>query len=248
MLEQLRRTFQVLEKPSTALMDSAGVWPLGIVSIDARLGGGLTRGALHEIAAVREAHLTAATGFALGLAARKPARIVWIAEDMTLAESGAPYGGGLGGFGLAPDHLITVAVTRQRDLLWAMEEALHCRAVDVVIGECRSGTIDAIAVRRLSLAAAETGAFAIMLRATPSNDASTAATRWVVGASPSARTPYGPGAPRFDTHLVRNRRGPLGSWTLEWSDHDEQFQFAHVEPLALPSSDRPHRQGSRRVA
>ena len=42
---------------------------LGIAAIDAALGGGLSRGALHEIAAAREADTAAATGFALGLAA-----------------------------------------------------------------------------------------------------------------------------------------------------------------------------------
>ena len=42
-----------------------------------------------------------------------------------------------------------------------------------------------VAVRRLSLAAAQSGALALLLRASPPQDASTAATRWVVGAAPS---------------------------------------------------------------
>ena len=37
---------------------------LGIPAIDSALGGGLSRGALHEIAAAREADTAAATGFA----------------------------------------------------------------------------------------------------------------------------------------------------------------------------------------
>ena len=67
-----------------------------------------------------------------------------------------------------------------------MEEALRCRAVSAVIGEMRAGGIDAVAVRRLSLAAAESGALALLLRAAPPSDASTAATRWIVGAAPSS--------------------------------------------------------------
>ena len=65
-----------------------------------------------------------------------------------------------------------------------MEEALRCRAVGAVIGEWRHGAIDTVALRRLSLAAAESGALALLLRAAPPTDASTAATRWIVGAAP----------------------------------------------------------------
>jgi protein ImuA len=238
MLEQLRQRLQALQKP-TGIGDGPGALPLGIAAIDDVLGGGLARGALHEIAAASEAHLAAATGFALRLAARGRTRLVWIAEDMALAESGAPYGPGLDAFGLAPERLLTVAVARPRDLLWAMEEALRCRAVHAVIGEWRHGTIDMVALRRLSLAAAESGALALLLRAAPADDASPAATRWIVGASPDNR---------LAAHLVRNRRGPAGSWILEWSDSDERFILAPAQPVAAPALDRPHRQVARHVA
>ena len=109
--------------------------------------------------------------------------MLWIAEEMARVESGVPHGAGLDAFGLAPERLVTVSVTHRRDLLWGMEEALRCRAVGVVIGEMRAGKIDAIAVRRLSLAAGESGALALLLRAAPPGDSSTAATRWIVGAA-----------------------------------------------------------------
>jgi protein ImuA len=152
---------------------------------------------------------------------------------MALAESGAPYGPGLDAFGLAPERLLTVAAAQTRDLLWAMEEALRCRAVAVVIGELRHGAIDPVAVRRLSLAAAQGGALALLLRGAPPHDASTAATRWIVGAAPHDC---------FAVQLTRNRRGPLGAWTLQWSDDDERFVPAtHAQPVAAPVADRPHR-------
>ena len=323
--------------------NGSGVLPFGIAAIDTMLGGGLMRGALHEIAASAEAHSAAATGFALGLSSscpalgsglrparaqalcrasttssnvskqdvdgrdigeqsdavlrtampghdRKGSSILWIAEEMARVESGVPHGAGLDAFGLAPERLVTVSVTHRRDLLWGMEEALRCRAVGVVIGEMRAGKIDAIAVRRLSLAAAESGALALLLRAAPPADSSTAATRWIVGAASSLPSPGGGGSPsearrggvtyeksspppgaltradlpppepapgraqarpgwggernaRFAAHLVRNRRGPVGSWILEWSDSDERFILAtHAQPVAAPAFDRPHRQ------
>ena len=111
---------------------------------------------------------------------------------MALAESGAPYGPGLDAFGLAPERLLTVSAARPRDLLWAMEEALRCRAIGVVIGEVRHSAIDMVALRRLSLAAAESGALALLLRAAPPTDASTAATRWIVGAASAPEWPASP--------------------------------------------------------
>ncbi len=312
MIEQLRQRLQALQK-TAGIEDGAGALPLGIAAIDAALGGGLARGALHEIAAPGEAQLAAATGFALGLSALRddaraansssplpwgevgaptgPARLgrlddrlrapgeglrlienhlpphptslrsvdlspqgrgerkksfVWIAEDMALIESGAPYGPGLDQFGLAPEQLLTVGVAHRRDLLWAMEEALRCRAVHAVIGELRHGALDAVAVRRLSLAATNSGALALLLRSAPATDASTAATRWIVGAAPSLPCPGGGGEeenrPRFATHLIRNRRGPRGSWILQWSDIDERFVLATpAQPVAMPALDRPDR-------
>ncbi|MGH6727266.1 MAG: ImuA family protein [Pseudolabrys sp.] len=232
MLKQLRQRLQALQK-TAGIESDHGVLPLGIAPIDAALGGGLARGALHEIAAASEAHLAAATGFALRLAAHGQARLLWLAEDMAFSESGAPYGPGLDAFGLRPERLLTVAAAQRCDLLWAMEEALRCRAVHAAIGELRHGEIGMVALRRLSLAAGESGALALLLRSAPADDASTAATRWIVRAAPNAR---------FAVDLVRNRRGLLGSWILKWSDSDEPFALAtHAQPVAAPALDRPHR-------
>ena len=252
MLDDLRQRMRALERPAT-LEGSVAVLPLGVSEVDAALGGGLARGALHEIAAVSEAHLPAATGFVAGVAKQslcsalcramdgrdKPGHdggkaIVWLAEDMGAAESGALYGPGVDGCGIPPERLFTVSVAHRRDLLWALEEALRCCSVSVVIGEIRAGALDGVAVRRLSLAAADNGSLALLLRAAPPEDASTAATRWIVGAASSRGED-----PHFTARLVRNRRGPLGSWILTWSD-DDGFA-AHAQPLAAPLGDRPHR-------
>lgn len=252
MLDELRQHLARLQKPA-GLVDGPATLPFGVPAVDEVLGGGLARGALHEIAALSEAHLPAATGFTLGLAAllpspRKrgeggarsapgegqiestgnapsPARrrfasagdlsphsslngerslayagrgegrrsVVWVAEDMALAESGAPHGAGLDAFGLSPQRLLTVAVAHRQDLMWTMEEALRCRAVGAVIGEVRHGALDSVAVRRLSLAAGDSGALAFLLRAQPAHDASTAVTRWMVGTASSFLSSLSPG-------------------------------------------------------
>jgi len=115
MIDQLRQRLRALQK-IVGIVDGARTLPLGIAAIDDALGGGLARGALHEIAAASEAHLAAATGFALGLAARGRIRVFWIAEDMALAESGAPYGAGLDVFEREP--------LEAESPLWAMENTI----------------------------------------------------------------------------------------------------------------------------
>ena len=318
--EQLRAA-----ETAMGLSDPARPLALGIPAIDAVLGGGLSRGALHEIAAAREADTAAATGFALGLAAGgssshfhasnrhtivpqprssllrplpsweravptlQPARtgeggwavpphpsvcvdslvlpsptrgegtttaasacgakasgdgaaVVWIADDLSLAEHGAPYGPGLDAMGLAPERLITVAAACSRDVLWAMEEALRCRAIGLVIGELRAREIDPVATRRLSLAAAAGDTLGLLLRPAPGEETSAAATRWIIGAAPAAPSPHGVGPPRLAARLMRNRRGHLGTWIVEWNRTEQRYVLASAnpQPLALPPLDRPH--------
>ena len=222
-----------------------GAIPFGIASIDQALGGGLARAALHEVAALGESALTAATQFVLGVACRaqEPRAVVWIAEKMGLLENGAPFGPGLDDLGLPPERLLTVAAAKPRDVLWAMEEALRCRAVGTVIGEVRSARLDLVAARRLSLAAGHRDVCAFLLRTAPGTDASAAATRWIVAGARSRAIPAGPGPPRLSVHLTRNRRGPVGSWFVEWNRVERRFDLAPSvsQPVADAARNRPHR-------
>jgi protein ImuA len=269
-LDRLRRELCAAEAATGLTSEGDAALALGIPAIDGLLGGGLSCGALHEIAAAHETETAAATGFVLALAARQSfpsclgksrtdesvgrARIaarsvLWITEDFSLAENGAPYGPGLDGAGIAPERLITVTAAHGRDVLWAMEEALRCRAVGVVIGEMRSRGIDQVMTRRLALAAATGATLGLLLRTTPHDEPSAAATRWIIGAAPSFlrseggdERGHGLGPPRLAARLVRNRRGHLGAWIVEWNSVEQRFELAtHSEPVAGAAFDRPHR-------
>jgi protein ImuA len=169
--------------------------------------------------------------------------VIWIAEDMALLESGAPYGPGLVDFGIAPERVITVSVAKSRDVIWALEEALRCRAISLVIGEVRSqAPIDLTITRRLSLAAARGGAAGLLLRAGHVREPSAAATRWMVAPAPSRCAPHSVGPPSLLLRLTRNRRGRLGSWKLEWNRAEQCFSSsAHFESLVQSASHRPAR-------
>jgi protein ImuA len=262
-LDRLRQALLSAERASELFSLCNPLLAIGIAAIDTALGGGLACGALHEIAATRESETAVATGFALALAARNarnsrrglrtsrgqisslPKTALWIAEDLSLAENGQLYGPGLDQAGIAPEHLITVSAPRARDVLWAMEEALRCHAVGVVIGEVRAHGIEHVTTRRLSLAAAAGNTLGFLLRTLPDDDPSACATRWMIGAAPhhfpSPRF-HDIGPPRWTVHLRRNRRGHPGTWIVEWNSVEQRFELAkNPQPMAGTALDRSYR-------
>ncbi len=150
--------------PALPLPASRTRIPLGRdTRLDLLLAGGLKLGALHEIVAARPGDRPAAAGFALALAAhlqaaRTKAPVVWIGEDFAGLEQGALYGPGLALHGIDPACLLLVHAANAKEALWAMEEALKCRAPAAVIGEIWSAkAYDLTASRRLVLAAQKHG-------------------------------------------------------------------------------------------
>ena len=223
-MEQLSRLRRAIAK-SEALPEETRSLALGVPAIDAALGGGLPGAALHELSAT-PLHLGAAAGFALALATLAQERTretLWIATDFGNLETGTLYGPGLDQFGLPADRLLIARVARPVDALFAMEEALKCRALSAVIAELGDAP-DLTATRRLALAAKDHGGLGLILRHTMSDAPSAARTRWQVAAAPSVPDEFGGlGRTAFSLELIRNRRGPCGTWTLTWDHHERVF-------------------------
>ena len=211
-LDHLRQTLAGLD-PSLGpgLAEPARALPLRVPTLDAVLGGGLAKGALHEFAPAAPIHLGAATGFAVALAALvtgKRGQALWIATDFAAAEAGGPYGPGLDLFGMAADRLIVLRVPRVADALWAMEEALRCHALAGVIAELPGNAVaDLTATRRLTLAARDGGGLGLLLHQRATSVPSAAATRWQIAAAPSRPDAFGGlGRAAFDLSLVEPAR------------------------------------------
>jgi protein ImuA len=252
-LDRLRRSLAGIDpslRPSSLAPRLAGEGrAVGLTArIDAALGGGLSCGALHELAPAAPLHLAAAGGFAAALAARSSGmggEVLWIATDYAAGEGGGPYGPGLDLFGLPSARLLVLRVPRPADVLWAMEEGLRCRALACVIAELTGdgAAADLTATRRLALAARESGAgLGLLIRHKIAGRPSAAATRWEVAAAPSQPDAYGGlGRARFELSLCRNRRGPAGRWIIEWDHHERVFQPAVPVAVAATAVDRPDR-------
>ncbi|MGD0633670.1 MAG: hypothetical protein ABSA13_05255 [Beijerinckiaceae bacterium] len=234
----------------------------GGTQLDHVLRGAVARGALHEIVAASPGDAAAASGFALALAARFAATfhagapIVWIIEDHAETETGAPYAPGLAAHGIDPARLIIVETASGQDSLWAMEEALKCRAVAAVAAEIwRLKSYDLTASRRLVLAAKKSGTPGLMVPSSLAGLAqklsSAAQARFEVrarpgphGASAGERMPL-PGCAAWEIRAARIRAGPGGSrlsldhnrfWPVLW-DHEEAY-FRDAFPLPLSAQAR----------
>ncbi|MCY3706594.1 MAG: hypothetical protein OXH08_14035, partial [Gammaproteobacteria bacterium] len=151
-LEALRREIRRIEIPGEA---GVACLSLGIPEIDGALpGGGLRAGCVHEIGGDE-----AATGFCavlLARAGRAPGPLMWLARGDDL------YLPGLVRYGIEPGRLLVASGLRRRtDMLWAMEEALRCRALRGVVAEV--DTLDRAASRRLMLAAESSGVPGLVL-------------------------------------------------------------------------------------
>jgi protein ImuA len=257
--------------------------PLGVERLDAALGGGLPLAALHEIRAEESRDGGAAAGFALALAARiaaaggEPA-LVWVSEADLRREAGRLYAPGLAALGLDPACIVEVAARTEGEALWAFEAALGCRGVGVAVCELRRASLDLTATRRAALRARDCGVTGLLLRLASAPEPSAAELRFGVAPAPAGTIggfAAGIGRMAWRLALEKNRSGPTGAFSVEWTSHERRFvtpggergaaargegdAAAHPQPLPAAPFDRPadpasvdpapvRRGGSRRYA
>jgi protein ImuA len=219
---------------------------LGVADVDARLGGGLARAALHELFTAGPWDVGALTGFAVMLAVRaqfgaKP--VIWVREDRGDRNHGRLYAQGLVDLGADPNCFMIVHAPDTLALLRAAADSVKCSGVGAVFIEPwgKARELDLTASRRLSMAAAQSGVLALVLRSGAEPSPSAALTRWRIACAPStaiSTNPEGwvvgeddtemdsfaPGHPAFDIEMLRHRGG-LPSFTarLEWNCDRNSF-------------------------
>jgi protein ImuA len=219
-LEALRHQIRALEMGGGAVRP---ILPLGLRAIDRALpGGGLPRGALHEVqgAAGDEEDGALAAGFAALALRRLDGTVLWCARGADLGAAG------LAALGLGPERLLIARTRRDEDALWAAEESLRAEGVAAVVAELAA--LPDAAGRRLLLAAEAAGRPLFLVRrwreaalaARERERPSAAATRWRIGALPSAAAPGEPGIgfPRWRVELLRCRGGRPATWILEFDN------------------------------
>ncbi|MDF1608715.1 hypothetical protein PZ897_11050 [Hoeflea sp. YIM 152468] len=220
---------------------------LGASAVDRHLEGGLACGGLHEVRSPLARDIGAATGFALGLAARAMQAdrggrrsIVWVSDPATRGDGGGLFPAGLAQYGLDPSGLTFVEPCDLQGAMWAADEAAGCAGLAALIFQIKGNParFDITATRRLMLRARQSGVLALILRQSGEEEASAAATRWRVNTHMSgADETYqrGVGALRLSLTLERNRAGRTGQWLLAWNPKVRSFNHAAPDPLSRTS-------------
>jgi protein ImuA len=173
-------------------------------------------GNIHEMVCPTPEQAAATSGLMSGLLAflmQKGGACLWISTTRKL------FPPSLDDFEVQPDRLIFVDVQREKDVLWAMEEALKCEGLAAVIAEVRE--ISFAQSRRLQLAVESSKVTGFLLRNDPRKlGTTTCVARWQITPLPSTVEEELPGVgfPRWQVELLRVRNGNPGSWKLEWVD------------------------------
>jgi protein ImuA len=181
-------------------------------------------GAVHEFLSARAEDAAATTGFIAGLLASlmgSNGTCLWISSSRTL------FPPALKNFGIAPDRFIFIDVQKERDVMWAMEEALKCGALTAVVGEVQE--ISFTTSRRLQLAVEQSQVTGFVLRNNLRQagklNTTACVSRWKITPLPSAPVAIGilgnlPGIgfPRWRVELLRIRNGKPGVWDIQWRD------------------------------
>ncbi|MGO4915860.1 ImuA family protein [Pseudogemmobacter sp. W21_MBD1_M6] len=163
---------------------------------------------------VHEAEGRGRRAFALFQAARHPGPLVWIVPSYvpeTPMLRGLPQGVG--------ERLHLLRPVGETDLLWCAEEALRAAPVALVIAEPKQ-PLSLIAGRRLQLAAEAGGTTGLVLIHQDAGS-NAAETRWQC--EPIAATAEHSTLHRW--RLIKNKRGTLGSWALNWNGTSATFHM-----------------------
>lgn len=183
-------------------------------------------GAVHEFICSSLKDVATTNDFITGVLAslmQNGGTSIWIGAKQTI------FPPALKSFGIDPDKIIFIELHKEKEMLWAIEEALKCEGLSAVIGEIKE--LNFTSSRRLQLAVEQSRVTGFIVRSNPRNLNTTAClTRWKITAlssNPEDNMP-GVGFPRWNIDLLKVRNGKPGSWQIEFI----AGRFKHVYKIA----------------
>jgi len=186
-------------------------------------------GAIHEFISTGMEDAAATSGFVAGIVAsmmQGNGALIWISASRTI------FPPALQSFGISPDRVIFIDLAKEKEMMWAMEEALKCKGLSAVIGEIQE--LNFTASRRLQLAVEKSRVTGFILRRNPRIINTTACiARWQISSvqsEPADGIP-GVGFPRWNVELLKVRNGYPGKWQIEFA----AGRFRHIsKAVAMP--------------
>jgi protein ImuA len=177
--------------------------------------------ALHEFFCFNQEEVTSSSAFITAILSsrfRRGATAVWISPDHKIFPPALKW------FGVEPHQVLFLHVKKEKDISWAINEALTCSSLSAVVGEMPEMSITAS--RRFQLAIEDAGVGCFILRRNPKNLLTTAVSRWHIQPLPTKAEDDFPGLgfPHWQVKLLKVRNGKTGCWNVEWTS--KGFQYA----------------------
>ena len=196
---------------------------LNSTDLDIKLGplkpafhnGTFPLGAVHEFICTSAEDAATTNGF---IAAILSSLMKGEGISIWIGAKGTVFPPALKSFGIAPDKIIFIDLQKEKEIMWAMEEALKCDGLAAVIGEMKE--LSFTNSRRLQLAVEKSHVTGFILRHNHRSLNTTACvTRWKITSLPSEFTDNMPGVgfPRWNVELLKVRNGKPNSWQIEFT-------------------------------
>lgn len=232
-IDQLQKDILLLQGFKAEATQSSGT--ITLKSIEASFPNNVfPTGAIHEFINEVPEHAAASGGFIAGILQSlmlNGGSCLWISATRTLFPPALKL------FGVSPDRIVFIDLNKEKDVLWAIEEALKCEGLAAVIGEVSA--IDLTQSRRLQLTVEKSKVTGLIIR----NDIHKLATsasvaRWKIRPLISELEDGMPGVgfPRWKVELLKVKNGIPGSWDIEWSNGKFnliQYEEAILEKLKV---------------
>ena len=225
-IAKLQKDILTLQGFKTTLNNTAVDIGLGPLK-NAFPGNTFPLGAIHEFIYSVAEEAAATNGFIAGILGslmRSGGVSIWIGASQSIFPPALKL------FGINPDKIIFIHLEKEKEILWAMEEALKCDGLSAVIGELRQ--LSFVDSRRLQLAVEQSRVTGFILRVDPRSMNTTACvTRWKITSMPSELEGDMPGIgfPRWNVELMKVRNGRPGRWHIEFN----AGRFRHIYKLAV---------------
>jgi protein ImuA len=219
-IEQLRK--EILLSQGFKPEQSGQVRIAGLESIEAAFPNGVFPvGMMHEFVSSNIEDSACCGAFITGLLAslmQNGGPCLWISRNRNMFPPSLKI------FGVDPEKVVFVDLAREKDVLWATEEALKCDGLTAVVSELKE--VSFAQSRRLQLAVEQSHVTGILFRHTPEHLTTTACvSRWQISHLPGPkRDIMGLTFPRWNVNLLKVRNGTPGVWSYEW----QQGRFTEI--------------------
>jgi len=239
------RRSEIIEDLQTDILRLQGFKSFNNAAVDGGLGpirsafpnATFPLGAVHEFLSEKSEDESASGGFIAGLLATlmgSSGAALWISSCRKI------FPPALKAFGIQPDRFIFIDLQKEKEVIWAMDEALKCGALTAVVGEIQN--ISFTESRRLQLAVEQSLVTGFILRNNFRKLNTTACvSRWRITPLPSESIDELPGIgfPKWRVELMRVRNGRPGVWDIQWIDG----KFRPVHKLSTTSEGKQKKAG-----